>query len=366
MATAVNECNSFTCPICLEKLKSPKSLPCLHTFCELCIGEFILTTERRTGHKLSSYPCPVCRSVVTPNNPEDETLQWASSLPQNVTLSAQMDQSESTKQECHLCKRQNIQTLATHWCRDCSEAFCDGCLRLHNLMKISTGHNVVKIKEIRECASGGEPNFNLISDKCSVHYSKILEAFCFDHQELCCLLCLTVRHRKCEKVQAFEEMPNLDTDRFNSFESELNKVKAKVEQLIEEKKNEYETLDSSFKSVELAAITTAASIKDRVDILLSSFLKELNISLDEQTAVFEGKLKTADNLLSCVISMINTTKSVQDYGSINKKCIHLIRTKPELKSKIVETSKLLNEESVEEARVIIDNTIHQVEKADVV
>ncbi|CAC5391473.1 unnamed protein product [Mytilus coruscus] len=361
--TGVNEFDIFTCPICLEKLKSPKSLPCSHSFCEVCIGEFILSTESRAGHTLSSYPCPVCRAVVTPTNPEDETSHWASSLPQNVSLPSQMDQSESTKQECHLCKTENIQHLATHWCRDCSEAFCDDCLRIHNRMKISADHKVVKIEEISKCASGDEPDLNLISDKCSVHNSEILTAFCFDHKKLCCLLCLTLRHRKCENVKAFEEMTNRDTDRFNSLESELNKVKSKVEQLIEEKKNKYETLGSSFKSVELAAITSAASIKDKVDILLSSFLKELNISLDEQKAVFEGKLKTAENLLSCIISMMNTTKSVQDYGSINQKCIHFIRTKPELNSKIVETSKVLNEEAVEEVRFVIDNTIHQVEKS---
>lgn len=98
-----------------------------------------------------------------------------------------------------------------------------------------------------------------------------MEADCFDHQKLCCLLCLTGRHRECKNVQAFEEMTNLDTDRYNSFKSELGKVKAKVEQLIEEKKNEYETLVSSFKYVVLAAITSAALIKDKVDILPSSF-----------------------------------------------------------------------------------------------
>ncbi|CAC5423325.1 unnamed protein product [Mytilus coruscus] len=362
--TGVNEFDIFTCPICLEKLKCPKSLPCSHSFCEVCIGEFILSTERRTGHKLSSYPCPVCRAVVTPTNPDDETSQWSSSLPQNLSIPSKMDQSESRKQECHLCIRQNVQNVATHWCRDCSEAFCDDCLRLHNLMKISADHKVVKIREgITKCASGGDSDFSFNSDKCSVHTSKILEAFCFDHQELCCLLCVTAQHRKCDNVQAFEELKNLNTDGIESFESKLKEVKAKAEELIEEKKSNYEKLSSSFKDIELAAKTSATSIKDRVDILLSSFLKELNITRDEQKTVFEDKLKAAENLLGRVISLMKTTKSVREYGTLNHIFIHLKRSENELKSRIEEARTILNVKSVDGAGFAINNKLHQVEKA---
>ncbi|CAC5396325.1 unnamed protein product [Mytilus coruscus] len=218
----LNECDVFTCPICLETLKSPKSLPCLHKFCEICIGEFILSTERRTGHKLSSYPCPVCRSVVTPTNPENETSQWVSSLPH----SSQMGQSESTKQECNMCKRQNNLNIAQHWCRDCVEAFYEECLRLHNIMKFSADHKVVKIEEIKMCASGSKSDLCLISDSCPIHKSKILEAFCFDHQKLCCVLCLTLQHRKCENVHAIDEIQYLNKSSIlSSLESELIEIK---------------------------------------------------------------------------------------------------------------------------------------------
>ncbi|VDI69610.1 tripartite motif-containing protein 2/3 [Mytilus galloprovincialis] len=366
MATAVNESDIFTCPICLEKLKSPKSLPCSHSFCEVCIGEFILSTERRTGHTLSNYPCPVCDLVVTPSNLGDETSQWASSLPQNVTLSAQLDQSETTKQECHLCKTESIQHVATHWCRDCSDAFCDNCLRIHNRMKILGDHKVVKIEDISttNCASGGESDFCFISYKCSVHNSKMLEAFCFDHQELCCVLCLTLQHRKCENIKAIEEMTDLSSDGIESFESKLKEVIAKVDELVEERKNKHEKLESYFKDIELAAKTSAASIKDRIDVLLSSFLEELRLTGNEHKSVSKEKLKTVENLMSSVVSLMNTTKSVQVYGSLIQMFVHLNKSKSELKYKVQETNKILNADSVEEAIFAINEQLHQVEKED--
>ncbi|XP_063408840.1 uncharacterized protein LOC134692319 [Mytilus trossulus] len=363
MTTCMDECDIFTCPICLEKLKSPTTLPCSHNFCETCIGEFILSTERQTGHKLSSYPCPVCRSVVTTTKREHDATQCASLAPHSLTISAKMDQSESTKQECHLCKKQTIQNVASYWCRECSEAFCDECLRLHNLMKISADHKVVHIEKINNCTRGGEPDFSLISDKCSIHNSKILEAFCFDHQELCCLLCLTAHHRKCENIQAIEELTNLNTDGIEFFKYELNEVKAKVKELIEEKTSNYEKLDNSFQAIELAAKASAASIKDSVDILLASFLKELDMSRDAQNTVFEAKSKTTENLLSRVVSLMKTTDSVRDNGTLNQMFIHLKKSKPQLRSKLVETSKILNVKTAVEARFAVNKIFHQVEKA---
>ena len=46
--TEVNK-DFFCCPICLETLKSPKILPCLHTFCEKCQSEFIVAMGQKVA-----------------------------------------------------------------------------------------------------------------------------------------------------------------------------------------------------------------------------------------------------------------------------------------------------------------------------
>ena len=48
----------FTCPICEEIFTQPKTIPCLHTFCEQCIRATIEASER-LGNELR---CPVCRA----------------------------------------------------------------------------------------------------------------------------------------------------------------------------------------------------------------------------------------------------------------------------------------------------------------
>ena len=40
LAKGLNQ--ELTCPVCLELFKIPKTLPCLHTFCEECLKGVLL------------------------------------------------------------------------------------------------------------------------------------------------------------------------------------------------------------------------------------------------------------------------------------------------------------------------------------
>ncbi|OWF41307.1 tripartite motif-containing protein 2-like [Mizuhopecten yessoensis] len=55
----------LTCAICFQTFVKPKALPCLHTFCEGCLRDYIVSRYESTGQ----FPCPVCRQVIyTPYN----------------------------------------------------------------------------------------------------------------------------------------------------------------------------------------------------------------------------------------------------------------------------------------------------------
>ena len=46
------------CPICMQSFKTPKALPCLHTFCLDCLEKY--GQDEIPSDKMS---CPVCRQT---------------------------------------------------------------------------------------------------------------------------------------------------------------------------------------------------------------------------------------------------------------------------------------------------------------
>ena len=52
--------DSQSCTLCLDQLTDPKTLPCLHSFCEKCLEPLVLTQEDGTG----ILGCPTCRYPV--------------------------------------------------------------------------------------------------------------------------------------------------------------------------------------------------------------------------------------------------------------------------------------------------------------
>ncbi|XP_059145722.1 tripartite motif-containing protein 3-like isoform X2 [Physella acuta] len=49
----------LTCAICFNNFIKPKALPCLHTYCENCLRDYVVS---RGYESLGHFPCPTCRS----------------------------------------------------------------------------------------------------------------------------------------------------------------------------------------------------------------------------------------------------------------------------------------------------------------
>ncbi|XP_055999442.1 transcription intermediary factor 1-beta-like [Ostrea edulis] len=191
----------FSCPICLESVRTPRCLPCLHTFCESCIQTYISSTAIRKEEEYQSIECPVCRKESRPPAKYMSSDEWAISLPINYLVNSVSVKSSESEKLCVTCKRQGKDVAAIHWCKNCMEKICDDCKTLHSYVSILQNHKIVNLSEANGCLE----NFD-VDEPCSIHKNKTIEVYCGDHDKLCCSVCFATQHRRCERVEALEDV----------------------------------------------------------------------------------------------------------------------------------------------------------------
>lgn len=210
MATSWNKplttCSSgdtFRCPICLEEVRNPKYLPCLHTFCESCIQTYISSTAKCLDSMDSkSIDCPVCRKRIDAPRKDITDEEWATFLPQNkLIVSIWPNTKIATKQLCKFCEQKEKSVPAKYWCKPCIATICDECKALHEFVPILQNHKIVNMTDTKVSENDFE-----VEEFCSEHQGKIIDAFCHQHQKLCCCICLVKHHRLCAKVEALADI----------------------------------------------------------------------------------------------------------------------------------------------------------------
>ncbi|KAK3592428.1 hypothetical protein CHS0354_017226 [Potamilus streckersoni] len=204
----------LSCPLCLNLFRSPRQLPCMHSFCEACLQSHISKTvpERLLCGELH---CPVCESKV--------------SLPAEYSVEKSKVDGEI---KCDTCKSENIVIQAEGYCFDCNEARCTDCLQSHRKEKILKVHNVIRID-----AFNTKPEFlnTFGSDfRCDVHANESLTHKCKNYKVLLCSTCREIDHKVCATVTKLDkETPiSLTYQQLHQIQQEIKKCDDEVTNLL--------------------------------------------------------------------------------------------------------------------------------------
>lgn len=106
------------CPICLEKFKGPKMLPCQHSYCKKCLEGLV----RGLGRDDYEVTCPECRKIT--KIPGGDISIFPSNFLINNLLSLQ-DGNEPPKTEA-TCAKHDGEPLKL-FCQTCEQPICRDC-----------------------------------------------------------------------------------------------------------------------------------------------------------------------------------------------------------------------------------------------
>ncbi|KAK3587169.1 hypothetical protein CHS0354_016865 [Potamilus streckersoni] len=135
------------CPICYDVFLKPRTLPCLHSFCQACLQSHIVEQQQKeTG--IHTIKCSVCRAETGPPVRNKPVREWAKYFPVNPVIVALLDSKPDGQEKlCEPCRNEGLTQVAIAICKICQEPYCDDCLRYHTKFKVSRDHVVENLQK---------------------------------------------------------------------------------------------------------------------------------------------------------------------------------------------------------------------------
>ncbi|XP_078684292.1 E3 ubiquitin-protein ligase TRIM56-like [Branchiostoma floridae x Branchiostoma belcheri] len=176
------------CTICCDTYKNPKILiPCLHTFCEHCLREWVQKSDGDT------FPCPICRQPVPlPQDGVDglKNNSHLASLVKAVTEHHKIRQGKDVL----LCTSCDEGKPATSRCSECAEFLCASCESVHRRVRATKGHTLFTFEELK--TGKYDKVFRArTAPPCSKHSGEILKLYCRTCETPICNECALFEHR---------------------------------------------------------------------------------------------------------------------------------------------------------------------------
>uniref|UniRef100_A0A673HN70 Uncharacterized protein n=1 Tax=Sinocyclocheilus rhinocerous TaxID=307959 RepID=A0A673HN70_9TELE len=214
--------DQFSCPICLDLLKDPVTIPCGHSYCMNCITDCWNQDDQK-----GVYSCPQCRQTFTPRPAINKNVMLAEMVGKLKTRTA-LSYTGPGDVECDVCTGRKYKAVRS--CLMCLNSYCQSHLKQHDSFFKDKKHNLIN-------ATG-----RLKKMICSQHQTA---GGLLSHRPAMCLLCTMNKHKNHHTVSTKAERA----------EKQVGKARIVIfQKRIQEREKEIQTL------FELAAVEDSERI----------------------------------------------------------------------------------------------------------
>ncbi|XP_026111856.1 tripartite motif-containing protein 16-like [Carassius auratus] len=252
----------FMCPVCLDLLKDPVTIPCGHSYCKICITD----CWDQEDHK-RVYSCPQCRQTFSPRPALSRNTMLAEVVEKlrKTRLSADCYAGAGDVQ-CDVCTGRKYRAVKS--CLMCLNSYCQNHLQQHESFFRGKRHNLTE-------ATG-----RLQEMICQKH-EKILEVFCRTDQECICMLCTIIEHKNHDIVSAAAQR--------TEKQEQLKETQKTFQQRIQQREKDLQQLRETVESHKRSA-QTAVEDSERI---FTELIRSIERSRSELIRLIRDQEKTA-------------------------------------------------------------------------
>ena len=209
------------CSLCSQSYSSPRTLPCLHSFCESCLEKH---QQDVCGAELT---CPIvfCQQTAGRTAPRDLSKNvW---LETRIQLDAKL---EVLKGNCGVCDEGRCTEM---FCSDCGIAMCGDCTtNWHNRNKLYKTHSLVPITDADMLKANVADRFSepRKEEKCSQHAGKLCDFYCAKCNKLSCSACQLTG---CCKGHKFAYLPDFVQTTKDKLQCSVQTLRSPANELAE-------------------------------------------------------------------------------------------------------------------------------------
>ena len=347
------------CPLCLETVNDPKTLPCLHSFCLLCLDKHALYARKQLQ---TTIKCPVCLTCF--QIPEEDTF---GGLPTSFHLNRLVDvlalgDDNPLSQTCSSCE-ENI--TATCYCFDCSDFFCDVCAKFHSKMKLSRHHRSVLIQNLKT-QDVEELMHRPVMCGEKYHEKETLEYYCLECKVCLCHKCVILNHNRHAmvdireaaeeqkmqitevveqaktKIAHFEMQIARETELFNKSKEDTQAAREKVRTTIEE-------LIRIFKEHEMAMVAKLNEVDEE--------RQRYHTEQQERVQLLATQLKSSVEYCEAVLQRNQSFEILQTQQTLIQRCEILLSEEEVSVKKPMYVDYMTNEKDVKDLRQAVPGRV---------
>lgn len=310
-----------SCPICYEKFKSPRLLPCSHSFSHNCLYAHIVSSSEHKDVPLG-FPCPLCREFIPSPGQLNETTQWVEKFPINEVMVPMVNKTQDFK-ICWACRRGNEEKESNEFCLTCEEPLCKLCSKFHRINLTSMNHKLCPILDLGSHSFCLSCN-NLLCEK----HKKQLVLFCNDHRGPCCSECFTMDHNKCANIltveKAVENIRSLTL--IGELDLQIEKMKGGLQKAKRSQEDNMRILDDAFDRYTKDAEKLHQDILSHVNKLFDKHFIELAKKTKEAKQKLEKNTLSVSDCLDFVEHLLKHVKSENEPAYTDDRNIEYILT----------------------------------------